>query len=59
MRRQLDMARSMGGDVFMSMAVLTVADGEFADDVEGRLGGCQLVYGGIPVCHGRIVLCFP
>ena len=59
MRRQLDMAESMGGDVFMPMPVLTVADGEFADDVEGRFGGCQLIYGGIPVRHGRIVLCFP
>ena len=35
--------------------VLTVADGESADDMEGRLEGCRLV----PVCHGRIVLCFP
>ena len=39
--------------------VLTVADGESADDMEGRLGGCQLVRGGVPACHGRIVLCFP
>jgi len=39
--------------------VLIVVDGEFADDVEGRLGGCQVVRGGVPVCHGRIVLCFP
>jgi len=39
--------------------VLIVGDGESADDVEGRLGGCQLVCGGVPDCHGRIVLCFP
>jgi len=38
--------------------VLTVADGESADDTEGRLEGCRLVRGGVPVCHGRIVLCF-
>jgi len=59
MGRLLDVAKSMGSDVFMPMPVLIVADGEFADDVEGRLGGCQLVYSGISVCHGRIVLCFP
>ena len=38
--------------------VLTVAVGESADDTEGRLEGCQLVRGGVPVCHGRIFLCF-
>jgi len=31
----------MGSDVFMPMPVLTVADGEFANDVEGRLGGAS------------------
>ena len=35
--------------------VLIVADGESADDVEGRLGGCQLVHGGVLACRGRIV----
>jgi len=39
--------------------VLIVADGESADDVEGRLGGCQLVHGGVLAYRGRIVLCFP
>jgi len=34
-------------------------DGAFADDAEGRLEGCRLVYGGVPVCHEGIVLCFP
>ena len=38
--------------------VLKVADGESADDMEGWLGGCQLVRGGVPACHGRIVLYF-
>ena len=38
--------------------VLTVADGESADDMVGRLEGCRLVRGGVPVCHGRIALCF-
>ena len=38
--------------------VLIVADGESADDVEGRLGGCQLIRGSVPDCHGTIVLCF-
>ena len=40
-------------------SVSTVANGESADDTAGRLGGCRLVRGGVPVCHGRIVLCFP
>jgi hypothetical protein len=34
-------------------------DEEFADDSEGELEGYRLVNGGVPVCHGRIVLCFP
>jgi len=59
MGRQLNMAKSVGGDVFMPMAVLTVADGESADGMEGRLEDCRLVRGGVPVCHGMIVLCFP
>jgi len=40
---------------------LTFADGyngESADDAEGRLEGCRLVYGGVRGCHGGIVLCF-
>ena len=39
--------------------VLIVIDGEFADDVEGRLRSCQLVHGGVLAYHDRIVLCFP
>jgi len=42
-------------------SALTFADGydeESADDAEGRPEGCRLVYGGVLVCHGRIVLCF-
>jgi len=30
-----------------------------ADDSEGEREGCRLTYGDVPVCHGRIVLCFP
>ena len=32
--------------------------GESADDAGGRLEDCRLVYGGVPGCHGKIVLCF-
>ena len=39
--------------------VLIVANGESADNEEGRLGGCQLVHGDVLAYHGRIVLCFP
>jgi len=39
--------------------VLIVVDGESVDDMEGGLGGCQLVRGGVPAYHGRVVLCFP
>jgi len=39
--------------------VLIIVDGEFADDVEGRLGGYQLVHGGVLAYRGRIVLYFP
>jgi len=59
MTRQLDMAESIGGDVFMPMASIDRCHGESADDVEGRLGGCQLVHGGVLAYCGRIVLCFP
>ena len=34
-------------------------DEESADDTEGRREGCRLVHGGVPVCHGEIVLYFP
>ena len=39
--------------------VLIVADEGSADGVEGRLGGYQVVRGGILACHGKIVLYFP
>jgi hypothetical protein len=35
-----------------------VADGESADDMGGRLEGDRLVRGGVPVCYGRMILCF-
>ena len=57
MRRQLDMAKSMGGDVFTPMASVNRCRWA-AGDVEGKLGGYQVVCGGVPVCYGRIVLCF-
>jgi len=34
-------------------------DGESADDAGGGPEDCRLACGGVPVCHGRIVLCFP
>ena len=46
MKGQLNVAKSMGGDVF-------------ADDSEVEPEDYRLAYGGVPVCHGRIVLCFP
>jgi len=58
MRRQLNVAKSMGGDVFVLMASINRCRWGSADDMEGRLEGCRLVRGGVPVCHGRIVLCF-
>jgi len=45
-----------------NVQALAFADGydeESADDSEGEPKGCRLVHGGAPVCHGRIVLCFP
>jgi len=36
-----------------------VTDGESADDMGGRLEDGWLDRGGVLVCHGRIVLCFP
>jgi len=32
---------------------------ESADDMEGESGRCRSVCGGVPVCHGGVVLCFP
>ena len=62
MKGQLNVTKSMGGDVFISMSVLTCADGYdegSADDLGEESEGCRLACGGVPVCHGRIVLCFP
>jgi len=43
-------------------SVLTYADGYdegSADDSEEEPQGCRLACGGVPVCHEKIVLCFP
>ena len=49
------MTKSISDDVFVPMA----ATGESANDAEERPKGCRSTCGGVPVCHGRIVLCFP
>ena len=49
------MTKSIGDDVFVPMATTR----ESADDTEDAPGNCRSVCGGVPVCHGRIVLCFP
>ena len=49
------MTKSIGGDVSVLMATTR----EAADDAEEELEGCRSACGGVPVCHGRIVLCFP
>jgi len=62
MKRRLNETKSMSSDVFMPMVSVNLVDGydeESADDSEGEHEGCRLVHGGVPVCHGRIVLCFP
>ena len=62
MKGQLNVTKSMSGDAFMPMVSLAFVDGydeESADDSEREHEGCRLVHGGVPVCHGRIVLCFP
>jgi len=55
MEGRLNVAKSIGDDVFMPMATT----GESADDEEEEPEGCRSACGGFPVCHGRIVLCFP
>ena len=43
-------------------SALVFADGydkKSADDSEGEREGCRLACGDVPVCYGRIVLCFP
>ena len=49
------MAMFTGGDVPVPMAAIRKS----ADDSEGEYEGCRLVHGGVPVCYGRLVLCFP
>ena len=53
------MTKSIGDDVFVPMATIRGS----ADDVEEGYGGCRLAcgsaFGGVPVCHEKIVLCFP
>jgi len=36
-----------------------VADGESVDDIGERLEDDRLVRGGVLVCYGRMILCFP
>jgi len=52
------MTKSIGGDVFVPMATMRGS----ADDAEGGPRGRRLAggsaFGGVPVCHGKIVLCF-
>jgi len=52
------MTKSIGGDVFVPMATIRGS----TDDAEGP-GGCRSAcvsaFGGVPVCYGKIVLCFP
>jgi len=55
MEGRLNMAKSTGDDVFVPMAIT----GESADDAEEESKGCRSACAGVPVCHGRIVLCFP
>ena len=49
------MTKSIGGDVSVLMAMTR----ESADDMDGESGSCRSVCGGVPVCHGGLVLCFP
>ena len=46
---------SVGDDVFVPMATTR----ESAHNAEEEPGGCRSACGGVPVCHGRIVLYFP
>ena len=55
MEGRLNMTKSIGDDVFVPIATT----GESADGAEKGLNGCRSASGGVPVCHGRIVLCFP
>ena len=51
----LNVTKSMGDDVFVPMAMIR----ESADDTKGEPGSCRSAYGGVLVCHMRIVLRFP
>jgi len=56
------MTKSKSGDAFVPMVSVVFADGydkKSADDSGGEREGCRLTCGGVPVCYGRIVLCFP
>jgi len=55
MEEGLNVTKFIGGDVSVPMATTR----EFADDIERESGSCRSVCGGVPVCHGGIVLCFP
>jgi len=59
MKGRPNMTKSIGGDVFVPIAMIRGS----ADDAEEGPGGCRLAcgsaFGGVPDCHGKIVLCFP
>ena len=41
-----------------ALACADDCDEGFVDDSEEEPEGCRLAYGGVPVCHGKIFLCF-
>ena len=55
MEEGLNMTKSIGGDVSVQMATTR----ESADNMEEESGSCRSACGGVPVCHGGIVLYFP
>ena len=55
MEEWLNVAKSIGGDVFVPMAMTEKS----ADDTEGESGSCRSAYGDVLVCHERMVLRFP
>jgi len=42
-----------------ALACADDCDEGFVDDSEEEPKGCRLACGGVPVCHGKIFLCFP
>jgi len=61
MRKQLNVTKSRGSDVFVPMTSIN-ADGHnrrSADGSKGKRGGCRLICGGAPVGYKGVVLCFP